>query len=1093
MAAKNSGNTPRIEVALAIGAEWNQSVQNIKNEFEKTFSKPLEVNVDLNRKAFDVKLADVRSDLEALSTSKVIKLDIDDAKAVESVKSIGAQLSKYFTDNIKPINLDDMLNADNAVSNLKELTGELKGLTTEYKQLLQVSSNLNRAGKQMAAEQATEKQIHSMTGGIEAFITRLNSLSKAYTKFYEAADGKKLTPHDYGNALVEQLQKMSEVGKIEVGFIGALSPETKASIKSELSALSSELNAEGARIKVQAELVDYKSIDEQTKASPIPISVYPRIDLDDIFKSRLQSEISSLNKAIKGSPAYQIKLGISEASVNDLKSIKETLSQGTDKNIKSPFDLNLSKETQAAIGNISKLNKALKELSDPSRQKIDLTGLTASLGELKNIDAFKELGTTLNDLSSESAKAILDGVSEAVKVLEERVEKFNVKNDDGSLININLSDDAKAAAAAIINLATALLKLSKIKKEDIDFTKILDSLNSFKGNGELKEMLDILENIANVSDRFEAIANAVKSIASDAGAFNKVIKQVPAEKRSVKKDASDEKRAAEKSNKETQANQKGREKIDTDLAALKSVYNTFKDIDTRTTNNPFRGAIKSVDEFSDNFSNVETTIDKVREALNKGDLKTAADELNKIGFKNVINNGKAAIKELQGVEKKLKEVKELYAKTDSDGKIIGVNNQPFEQQFAAMVNLRSNLQNLKKTMPDVKLDEMGFKDKVDEDGNNITKRQQFEAQVDAYIIEINKAEAKVKTALKGFQKTVKDGTANDGTIKGVADAMDDVQLAGDGTVKKLKALRAEGERDVKVAERAQKAIMNIQNALENPRIKNTVFETQLKQLLNRANANTGSETAGISAELARINQQIRAAGLAVDTFGNKLIRTFSARLRAAISGSGMFLVGQGFREIYQNVKEVDAAMTELRKVTDATNSEFIAFLDGATNRAQKLGGSLADVVSATADYSRLGYSLEEATDLADVAIMSKNVWDDVDNIDDVTSSLISTMKGFRIEAENAIEISDKFNEVANNWPTSAGAISEGMLRSASALSAAGNTLDQGIALFTAGQSVVQNAESMGTILKTTTMRIRGKVCAHYKEIYRPLTQYKKVA
>lgn len=48
-----------------------------------------------------------------------------------------------------------------------------------------------------------------------------------------------------------------------------------------------------------------------------------------------------------------------------------------------------------------------------------------------------------------------------------------------------------------------------------------------------------------------------------------------------------------------------------------------------------------------------------------------------------------------------------------------------------------------------------------------------------------------------------------------------------------------------------------------------------------------------------------------------------------------------------------------------------------------------------------------------------------------------------------------------------------MLRSASALSAAGNTIDEGIALFTAGQSVIQNAESMGTILKTTTMRIRG--------------------
>lgn len=58
-------------------------------------------------------------------------------------------------------------------------------------------------------------------------------------------------------------------------------------------------------------------------------------------------------------------------------------------------------------------------------------------------------------------------------------------------------------------------------------------------------------------------------------------------------------------------------------------------------------------------------------------------------------------------------------------------------------------------------------------------------------------------------------------------------------------------------------------------------------------------------------------------------------------------------------------------------------------------------------------------------------------------------------------------------PTSAGDIGEGLLRSASALAAAGNTLDESIALFTAGQGVVQNAESLGNILKTTSMRIRG--------------------
>lgn len=61
----------------------------------------------------------------------------------------------------------------------------------------------------------------------------------------------------------------------------------------------------------------------------------------------------------------------------------------------------------------------------------------------------------------------------------------------------------------------------------------------------------------------------------------------------------------------------------------------------------------------------------------------------------------------------------------------------------------------------------------------------------------------------------------------------------------------------------------------------------------------------------------------------------------------------------------------------------------------------------------------------------------------------------------------------NRFATSSGAIGEGMKRSAAALHAGGNDINESIALFTAGQTVLQDAASMGTILKTTSMRLRG--------------------
>lgn len=61
----------------------------------------------------------------------------------------------------------------------------------------------------------------------------------------------------------------------------------------------------------------------------------------------------------------------------------------------------------------------------------------------------------------------------------------------------------------------------------------------------------------------------------------------------------------------------------------------------------------------------------------------------------------------------------------------------------------------------------------------------------------------------------------------------------------------------------------------------------------------------------------------------------------------------------------------------------------------------------------------------------------------------------------------------NNFAISSGGIGEAMERSASSLMAAGNDLDQSIALITAGNTILQNPEKVGNGLKTISMRLRG--------------------
>ena len=120
-----------------------------------------------------------------------------------------------------------------------------------------------------------------------------------------------------------------------------------------------------------------------------------------------------------------------------------------------------------------------------------------------------------------------------------------------------------------------------------------------------------------------------------------------------------------------------------------------------------------------------------------------------------------------------------------------------------------------------------------------------------------------------------------------------------------------------------------------------------------------------------------------------------------------------------------------------------------------------DTISATADFARLGYSIEDAEKISDAAVVYKNVGDGIADINEASESVISTMQAFGLGANDAMTIVDKFNEVGNNYAISSQGVGEALKRSAAAMKAANNTLDETIALATAANTIVQNPEVVG--------------------------------
>lgn len=79
------------------------------------------------------------------------------------------------------------------------------------------------------------------------------------------------------------------------------------------------------------------------------------------------------------------------------------------------------------------------------------------------------------------------------------------------------------------------------------------------------------------------------------------------------------------------------------------------------------------------------------------------------------------------------------------------------------------------------------------------------------------------------------------------------------------------------------------------------------------------------------------------------------------------------RQMITNVKELDTAMVNLKKVTNETDQSYRNFFERASKSAQELHADMTNLIDATAEFAKLGYNIGEAEELAKVATVFKNV------------------------------------------------------------------------------------------------------------------------
>ena len=163
---------------------------------------------------------------------------------------------------------------------------------------------------------------------------------------------------------------------------------------------------------------------------------------------------------------------------------------------------------------------------------------------------------------------------------------------------------------------------------------------------------------------------------------------------------------------------------------------------------------------------------------------------------------------------------------------------------------------------------------------------------------------------------------------------------------------------------------------------------------------SAGEAQTLSVQLNTLNGQIKNLGTSVKPAESGLSKFFSGWKEKMVnlaqyltSFQAMNQIWNTFKQGLEIIKEFDTALTEMRKVSDEPISKLKEFQKESFDMAKSVGTTALQIQNSTADFMRLGQSMDEAKQSSVNANILKNV-SEFDNIEDATSALISMKSAY---------------------------------------------------------------------------------------------------
>ena len=173
------------------------------------------------------------------------------------------------------------------------------------------------------------------------------------------------------------------------------------------------------------------------------------------------------------------------------------------------------------------------------------------------------------------------------------------------------------------------------------------------------------------------------------------------------------------------------------------------------------------------------------------------------------------------------------------------------------------------------------------------------------------------------------------------------------------------------------------------------YGTRMEDLQTRLSSAINSQDTDAVRQLREEFRLLQAEAKASGNVGKTFAQSFSSSLgtvaKFAASYASIYRVFDEMRKGVQTVVDLDNALVDLQKTTTATPQQLNAFYREANDVAKQYGTSTQQVIQGAADWSRLGYNIEDSKLMSKLSSQFAAISPGM-SVEKSTESLVSTMK-----------------------------------------------------------------------------------------------------